>query len=240
MTLTDTEAVAETRARAQHVKDTLPAVMLTGRNVRQAKSGRRNRDRPDLEEAERIDATYDGLDGDWLDWLAVSRRYERKIPAQERLDFRHDLMVKLYTARQRGGEAIPKHKAYRIASCTVADFYRDKGRINTGLDCKHCATAKRRECVKYSLYSECPKIHRTLSLDAEYIDGAGEAHRWLDIIADDTAIDLDQWLDAHTWLTGCKVRMIEIAVKIAEGYKLDGKDRKYLWHFRQTTQMPLF
>jgi len=240
MTLTDTEALAETRARGQRLKDALPAVMLTGRSVHQMPAGRHNRGRPDLDEAERIDAVYDGLQGEWQDWLAVSRRYEHKIPRQERLDFRHDLMIRLATARQRGGEAIPRLKAYRIASFTVADFYRDKGKLTTGLDCKHCATAKRRECVKYSLYSECPKIRRVLSLETEWTDGSGEAHQLLDIIADDEAIDLDQWLDAHTWLSGCPVRLIEIAVKIVQGHKLDGKDRKYLWRFRQTTQLPMF
>jgi len=234
------QSVSETKARSQRVKASLPEVMLKGNKSRQS-SYRRPKDKSqDTEARDKIEATYNQLEGEWREWLEVARKYEHKIPQQDQLDVRHDIMIRLATVRQRSGEPIPIYKAYRVASYTVADYYRDKAKLTTGLDCKHCSTAKRRECVKYSLYSQCPKVRQTLSLEAEYINGAGEAHRLLDVIADDTAIDLDQWLDAGTWLRGCPVRLVKIAVKLAKGQSLDGKDRKYLWKFRKQAQKPMF
>jgi len=239
LTEAQAQAVAETKARAKRIQAMLPESMLKGNRGRQASRRRPTDNGQDTEATKQIEATYDRLEGEWLDWLEVARKYEHKIPQQDQLDVRHDIMVRLATVRERSGEPIPVYKAYRVASYTVADYYRDKAKLTTGLDCKHCATAKRRECVRHSLYSQCPKVRQTLSLEAEYINGAGEAHRLIDVIADDTALDLDQWLDAGTWLRGCPVRLVRIAVKLASGKSLDGKDRKYLWKFRKHTQKPL-
>jgi len=38
--------------------------------------------------------SYDRLDGEWHDWLEVARRYEHKVLYQDRLDVRHDIMIK--------------------------------------------------------------------------------------------------------------------------------------------------
>ena len=237
--MNDAQAVAETKARSKRLQATLPEVMLKGSTGRQA-HGRRNTDSgQDTEAKDRLEATYNELEGEWRDWLEVARKYENRIPQQDQLDVRHDIIIRLATVRERSGEPIPIYKAYRVASYTVADYYRSKAKLSTGLDCKHCATAKRRECVLHSLYSQCPKLRRTLSLDAEYVNGSGETYSILDTLADDTAIDLDQWLDAGTWLRGCPVRLLTIAVKLAKGESLDGKDRKYLWKFRKHTQKPL-
>ena len=233
------QSVKQTKALAKEVRDSLPERLLKGdshRNLRSV-SRRKTLDRAELD---RIEASYNQLDGEWRDWLEVARHYEIKIPSQDRLDVRHDIIVRLATVRQRTGEAIPRYRAYRVASYTIADYYRDKAKLTTSLDCKNCPTVKRRECVKYSLYSQCPKIRRVVSLDAEYIDGAGEAHHILDTLADDNAINLDNWLDASTFVNGCPTRLVAIADKIRYGLPLDGKDRKYLWKFRKKTQKPLF
>jgi len=233
------QSVKQTKALAQAVKGSLPERLLKGDKPQSLISAKKRKTN-NRAELDRIEASYNQLDGEWLEWLEVARRYEVKVPTQDRLDVRHDIMITLATVRQGTGEPIPQYRAYRVASYTIADYYFQEVKLNRGLDCKHCATAKRRECVKYSLYSQYPKIRRVISLEAEYIDGAGEAHHILDIVADDNAIDLDDWLDADTFIRGCPTRLRDIAVKTRDGKPLDSKDRNYLWHYRRKTQKPLF
>jgi len=233
------QSVKQTKALAQAVSDSLPERLLKGDKPHSLKSVSRRKTN-DRAEIDRIEVSYNQLEGDWRDWLEVARHYETKVPTQDRLDVRHDIMVRLATVRQRTGEPIPLYRAYRVASYTIVDYYRDKAKLTSGLDCKNCPTAKHKECVKYSLYSQCPKVRRVVSLDAEYIDGTGEAHQILDTLADDSAINLDDWLDAKTFVNGCPTRLVAIARKSKEGKPLDSKDRNYLWHYRKKTQKPLF
>ena len=240
MTLTDTEAVAETRARGERLKQTLPAVMLAGGKAHQLTARPVRRSRSDSEARDRIEATYDGLDGDWRDWLDVARRYERKIPRQDRLDYRHTLILRLATMRQRTGRTLDVRQANRVASYCVADYYYTESKLHRSLDCRHCPTTRRTHCASHNLYAECPKIRDVLSLDKEYTDANGDTVTLADTIADDQAIDLDAWLDAYTWLSGCPVRTVEIAYKIVAGLKLSGADRKYLCKARKQEQKTLF
>ncbi|MBA7706713.1 hypothetical protein ES703_115570 [subsurface metagenome] len=77
--------------------------------------------------------SYDQLDGEWRDWLEVARKYERKVPYQDRGDMRHTIIVELHRARLRDGEPIPLLRAYRIASLMVALYWRKAKRIPTML-----------------------------------------------------------------------------------------------------------
>jgi len=61
-----------------------------------------------------------------------------------------------------------------------------------------------------------------------------------ELIADDRAIDLDQWRDKATFLLGYPTRLVEIAHKRVSGIPLDYKDREYLRRFRQREQKKLF
>jgi hypothetical protein len=61
-----------------------------------------------------------------------------------------------------------------------------------------------------------------------------------ELIADDNAIDLDQWLDDRTWLEGCSTRLIEIAHKRLEGIILTPSDKMYLQRYREREQTKLF
>ena len=232
--------VAETKARGQRLKQSLPTYMLAGGKAHQRTTRPARRSGSDSEARDRIEATYDGLEGDWRDWLDVSRRYERKIPKQDRHDFRHTLMLRLATMRKRTGKTLDVRQANRVASYCVADYYYSEAKLHRSLDCKHCPTTRRTHCASHNLYAECPKIRDVLSLDWEWTDQHGIVHTLADTIADDTAIDLDAWLDAHTWLSGCPVRVVDIANKLVSGQKLTGADRKYLCKIRKREQKPLF
>jgi len=231
---------AVTRARIERLKQRLPAHMLAGGEAHQTTTRPARRKPSDSEARDKIEATYNELEGDWRDWLDVARRYERKIPKQDRHDFRHTLLLRLATMRQRTGKTLDVRQANRVASYCVADYYYNESKLHRSLDCKHCPTGRRNHCASHNLYAECPKIREIISLDAEYTDNNGNTITLADTIADDQAIDLDLWLDAYTWLSGCQVRAVNIAYKIVAGQQLSGADRKYLSKVRKREQKPLF
>ncbi|MBA7610426.1 hypothetical protein ES703_17634 [subsurface metagenome] len=142
--------------------------------------------------------SYDQLEGEWLDWLEVARKYEHKVLSQDRLDIRHIILLELYHARQRDNKPIPILRAYRIASLMVALYWRQLKRQPT-----------------------------MLSLEADIQLDEGEIVQLKDTVADDNAIDLSAWLDEETFLLGCPMRLIEIAHKKSTGKPLSWKDHKY-------------
>jgi len=155
--------------------------------------------------------SYTRLDGEWLNWYQVAHRFEHKVPAQDRGDIRHDIIVELALARRRDGDKpFPEARMVRIASFVVADYWRK-------------VTRK-------------PII---LSLDTSITNGDGDTTSLIDTIADDKAIDLSAWLDAKTWLLGCPIRLIHIAHKRVNGIPLEAKDRDYLRRFRRKEQKRL-
>ena len=154
--------------------------------------------------------SYDQLEGEWLEWLGVAKRYEHKVLYQDRLDIRHDIILELHRARQRDNKPLPLLRAYRIASLVIALYWRKAKRLPT-----------------------------ILSLDEPTTDYDGNECRLLDTVADDKAIDLDTWLDDKTFLLGCPMRLIEIATKKVNGIPLTAKDRMYLMRYRRQEQKRL-
>jgi len=194
-----------------------------------------------LAEAEQ---SYDQLDGEWAEWLAVAKRYEHKVPSQDRYDIRHTILIELAHARQRDGKPLPILRAYRIASLTVALYWREVNKaqvkvcVYSGLPIEpHCKT-----CQHSSNHKDCCwlAVRPVQSLDSELGDDGGDI--LADTIADDHAIDLDAWLDAKTWLLGCPIRLVQIAKKRRDGLLLNEAEDKYLDRFRKKDrkQMSLF
>jgi hypothetical protein len=154
--------------------------------------------------------SYDRLDGEWLNWYQVAHRFERKVPAQDRGDIRHNIIMELAKARARDGKPIPILRAYRIASLVVALYWRQETRKPT-----------------------------MLSLNSEIANGDGDTTELIETIADDKAIDLSAWLDARTWLLGCPIRLVQIAHKKLDGQVLTHRDRNYLYKWRKREQKSL-
>jgi hypothetical protein len=155
--------------------------------------------------------SYDRLDGEWLIWYQVAHRFERKVPTQDRGDIRHNIILELALARRRDGKPLPILRAYRIASLTVALYWRK---------------AKRKPTI--------------LSLEREVDNGDGDTTELINTVADDKAIDVSAWIDARTWLLGCPMRLIQIAHKKLAGQPLTNRERQYLWYWRQREQKGLF
>jgi hypothetical protein len=72
-----------------------------------------------------------------------------------------------------------------------------------------------------------------LSLEYEIEDEDGNKTELWQTIADDTAIDLDIWLDARRWLLGCPKRLVQIAYEKVSGEALSQKERQYLSRYRR-------
>jgi hypothetical protein len=176
---------------------------------------------------------YDQLDGEWLEWYQVAKLYERKVPYQDRADIRHTIILELAQARAKTTEPIPLYRAYRIASYMVADYYRQQLKLNTGLDCRHCSKAQRQDCKEHDLYSQCPKLIRLEYLESEHLDSEGNRITIQDTLVDDTAIDLDAWQEASTFLLGCPIRLVELAYKRRAGIPLNKTDSRYYERQRQ-------
>jgi hypothetical protein len=184
---------------------------------------------------------YDQLDGDWLTYYQVASRFSHKAQAQDREDLLHNIMIALAdVARNNGHKTITEVAMYRVASVTVADYWRSQYKLTNGLDCGSCSKAQRRKCRSEDLYSECPKAIKLEYLSQPITDSEGNLTELGELIADDRAIDLDAWLDAKTFLRGCPQRLIAIAIKRQKGISLDNKEDCYLRRFRQREQKRLF
>jgi len=184
--------------------------------------------------------SYDQLDGEWRQWYDIAHRFEKKVPAQDRGDVRHNIILELALARRRDGDK-PFSEAMmcRVASVTVAHYWRAQYKHTNGLECGSCSKAQRRKCREDWLYRECPKAIRIESLDKPITDSEGNITELGELIADDKAIDLDQWLDSKTFLLGCPQKLIDIAHKIRNGDNLTATDSQYLWRYRKRQQKTL-
>jgi hypothetical protein len=184
---------------------------------------------------------YDQLHGDWLTYYQVASRFSHKAQAQDREDLLHAIVVNLADMGKSDAHK-PDNLSwmYRIASFTIAQYWRDYYYQTNGVDCGHCSNPQRKKCKEQDLYSECPKAIAIERLNKHIIDGNGNPTELGSLIADDNAIDLDAWLDAKTWLLACPKRLIDIADKLNNGVALTDKDRQYLSRYRQQTQKTLF
>jgi hypothetical protein len=178
---------------------------------------------------------------DWEKYIAVADRFQYKAKAQDREDLKHTIILKLaQVASNNGHKAFAEAAMYRIASYTVADYWRGQYKLSNGIDCVSCSRKQRRKCRKDWLYAECPKAIKLEYLSKPIIDDNGNITELGELLADDKAIDLEAWLDAKTFLLGFAKRLLDIAHKIDNGDTLSNADMIYLCRFRKREQIKLF
>ena len=241
LTQAEQRQLADTKRLAEAIADQVPQPQVPTHKPSYARATG-----VDLDQLRLIEQSYDQLDGEWLDWLAVARKYEGKVPSQDRYDVRHDIMIELARARARDGEPIPILRAYRIASLTVALYWRQRIQREVKV-CVYNGIATEPKCSSCTHKPKgkiCPyQASRPIqSLDQPIADYDGYECRLLDTIADDTAIeavDIDAGIDASRWLLGCPMRLIEVAQKKRKGIPLNKNDQKYLERFRKQYQLKL-
>jgi hypothetical protein len=162
------------------------------------------------------------------------------VPAQDRGDIRHSIILELAMTRARdGNKPFSEAMMCRVASCVVAHYWRKQYRLTNGLDCGSCSQKQRQKCRSEDLYRQCPKAIKIESLSKPITDADGNVTELGDTIADDKAIDIGAWLDARTFLLSCPNRLIQIAHKIRNGDNLTPTDSQYLWRFRKREQKTL-
>jgi len=186
--------------------------------------------------------SYDQLEGDYAVYYKVATKFVYKAQAQDREDLLHIIMLNLAVAGRNNGHK-PDNPSwmYRIASFTVAQYWRDYYRRTYGIDCGHCSNQQRKKCKRDNLYgSQCPRAIRIESLQKPIADGDGHLSELGELIADDRALDLAEWMDINTFLLGCPQRLIDIAEKIRDGQTLTQVELNYLCRWRKRQQKTLF
>ena len=183
---------------------------------------------------------YDQLEGEWLAYYNVASRFTDRVKPQDKEDILHTIIATLADVeRNNGHKPFTEAVMYRIASRTVADYWRTYYKASNGLDCGSCSKAQRRKCKEDYLYTECPKAIKLESLNKPIIDSEGHTTELGELIADDKALDLDAWVDARTFLLGFPQRLLLIADKLTKGIALTWSDYKYLQRFRQREKIKL-
>ena len=183
---------------------------------------------------------YDQLQGEWLAYYKVASRFTDRVKPQDKEDILHTIIATLADVeRNNGHKPFTEAVMYRIASRTVADYWRTYYKASNGLDCGSCSKAQRQKCKEDYLYTECQKDIKLESLNKPIIDSEGHTTELGELIADDKALDLGAWLDARTFLLGFPQRLLAIAHKRLDSTPLDKKDQKYLVRFRRQEQQRL-
>jgi DNA-directed RNA polymerase specialized sigma24 family protein len=204
--------------------------------LRSIKSSRRRKAKQDQD----YGSGYSQLEGEWLTYYKVASHFSRKARADDRGDLLHDVMLTLYqVAHADGQKPMTEPLMYRIASHAVANYWRSQYKLTNGLNCGTCSQAQRKACKDDWLYPECPKAIRLESLSKPIVDGEGNMTELGELIADDKATDLPEWLDTRLFQAGYPLRLIAIVQKITEGVALSHYEWNYLYRFRKKTQQKL-
>jgi hypothetical protein len=165
----------------------------------------------------------------------------------EREDLLHDIIMGLAKTGQT--LAIRGQQFTEIAQIRTAEHIKDHYwyrhyAYHNGLDCGHCSKAQRAKCRANWAYSDwaycdCHRAITLESLNQPIIDSEGNITELAELIADDKALDLEEWLDAKTFLIGAPIRLKAVARKRSKGDTLTHAERQYLTKLRKRYQLTL-
>jgi hypothetical protein len=157
----------------------------------------------------------------------------------EREDLLHDIIIGLARTGQTlgaRGEQFTEIAQIRTAEHIKDHYWYQHYAYHNGLDCQHCSKAQREKCRENWAYSDCRRAITLESINQPIADGEGNMTELAELIADDKAIDLAEWLDAKTFLIGAPMRLKTLAIKKNNGEELTGAERKYLTKLRKRYQ----
>jgi len=202
-------------------------------NSRSIKSRRRKQ-----EQSNGIGNEYDQLPEPYLTYNNVALRFNHKAKAEDTEDLLHDIIITL--AEANGHKPLSEAAMYRIASRAVADYWREHYKLTNGLTCCNCSKTQRQKCKEDWPYSQCPKAIKLESLNKPIIDSEGNLTELGELIADDHALDIPQWLELNEQILHTPDRALAIADKIQGGETLTSAERVYLCKARKRLQKTLF
>jgi len=142
---------------------------------------------------------------DWQKYIKIADKFQHKARFEDREDLRQDIIIRLAeVATNNGHKQLTEGAMYRVASYAIMEYWHNLKRQPT-----------------------------LLSLNEEVEDSEGNLIELYQTLADDKAINLDDWLDCKTWLKGCPQRLVRIAFKRAYGKPLNHKEQLFLSRYRQ-------
>jgi hypothetical protein len=146
---------------------------------------------------------------DWEKYSEIADRFQYKARFEDRGDLRHNIILRLAEVASNNG-----HEPFTIGAMIRVASY-----------------------VVMEYWHAEKRNGKVISLNTDI--GDGDSMELMDTIADDSALDLESWVDARTWLLGCPKRLIQIANKRVNGTILTPTDHQYLWRYRKREQQPL-
>jgi len=174
-------------------------------------------------------------------------RFAVKALTDDREDLLHDIIEGLARVAKRKaftGQELTEPAMYRIAEHIKDHYWYKHYAYHNGLDCQHCSKAQRAKC-RYNwghsdwTYCDCHRAIQLESINQPIVDNEGNITELAQLIADDNALDLTEWLDARTFLIGAPIRLKGIAKKMSDGDKLTNAEKCYLYKLRQKYQKNL-
>ena len=190
---------------------------------------------------------YDGLPEPWCTYYRVAIRYAHKAVSGEKDDLLHTIieaLAKVGQGKADKGEDFSEPAMYRTAEHVKDWYWYRRYAYHNGLSCRHCSREQQSRCRWHWAhsdwaYTDCHKAVRLESLSQPITDDEGEVTELGDLIADDKALDLIEWVDARTWLLGAPLRLKGIAAKRSKGETLTHAERQYLSKLRRRQQISL-
>jgi hypothetical protein len=183
---------------------------------------------------------YDHLPQPYLGYYKVALRFAHKALVDEREDLLHDIIIGLARTGQTlaaRGQQFTEIAQIRTAEHIKDHYWYKHYAYNNGLDCQHCSKAQRAKCRENWAYSDCQRAITLESINQPITDGEGNITELAELIADDEAIDLAEWLDAKTFLIGAPIRLKTLALKRNKGEELTHAERQYLSKLRKRYQL---
>jgi hypothetical protein len=185
---------------------------------------------------------YDQLPEPYLTYYKIALRFAHKSFLDDRQDLLHDIIEGL--ARVAEHKTIGEAAMYRLAEHVKDHYWYKHYAYHNGLDCQHCSKEQRAKC-RYRWghsewgFADCEKAIRLESLNQPVTDSEGNMTELGELIADDNALDLDEWLDAKSFLIGAPIRLKAIAIKKHKGQTLTEAELMYLSRLRKKQQKTL-
>jgi len=210
---------------------------------RQLKSSRRHK----RKQVSNDNNGYDQLTEPYLTYYNVATRFANKALLDDRLDLLHDIiegLARVAEHKRLKGQDFTEPAMYRIAEHIKDHYWYEHYSYYKGLDCQHCSKAQRAKCrANWAhsdwAYCDCHKAITLESINQPITDSEGNITELAELIADDKALDLDEWLDAKTFLIGAPIRLKAVAMKRVNGEALTGAERFYLAKLRKRQQLSL-
>ena len=233
----------ETRQGICHWCSSNAYCVTTTTKPRQLKPSRSRK----TKQADNGDNGYDQLPEPYLTYYTVAMRFAHKAMTGDKDDLLHSIiegLAKVANHKADKGEDFTEPAMHRTAEHIKDHYWYQHYSYTNGLDCRHCSKEQHSKC-RYNwahsdwAYSDCHRAMHLESLNQPITDSEGNTTELAELLADDKALDLAEWVDVRTFLIGAPIRLKAIAMKHSKGEALTHAEHKYLSKLRKRNQLSL-